>query len=145
MKHQKELDLTADQTSAIMSAMKAGGNTFLELSWKQSSQQENLGQILKSEKVDSAAAMDQFGKMLSLEDEMKRSRFRCLIDVKNVLTPQQQQKLSELDKQNVPPPQPGKYADPTQVGPPPPPPPGQTQPGENPRQPRPGNRGVDSL
>jgi Spy/CpxP family protein refolding chaperone len=46
--------------------------------------------------VDEAGALAQVDKVLGMEREVKRAQISLLIEIKNLLTPAQQQKLFDL-------------------------------------------------
>jgi Spy/CpxP family protein refolding chaperone len=62
-----------------------------------------LAQLLQPPKVDEAAALAQVDKVLGMEREVKRAQISLLIEIKNLLTPPQQQKLFDLRKKSVAP------------------------------------------
>jgi Spy/CpxP family protein refolding chaperone len=52
--------------------------------------------LLRLPRVDETAALAQVDKVLGMEREVKRAQVSLLIQIKNLLTPAQQQRLFEL-------------------------------------------------
>lgn len=75
---------------------------FTDLQWQQSAQVETLEALCGKQPVDEKAVLAQFDKLLALESEIKRLHLASLIRVKNILTPEQQTRLRELDRQGRP-------------------------------------------
>ena len=59
-----------------------------------------LTELLRQPRVDEAAALAQVDKVLGMEREVKRAQISLLIQIKNLLTPAQQQKLFDLRSKN---------------------------------------------
>jgi Spy/CpxP family protein refolding chaperone len=69
---------------------------FLDLQWDMQAEAGKLAQLLRLPRIDEAAALAQVDKVLAMEREVKRAQISLLIEIKNLLTPEQQQKLIEL-------------------------------------------------
>jgi Spy/CpxP family protein refolding chaperone len=59
-----------------------------------------LAQLLRASRIDESAAIAQADKVLGMEREVKKAQLSLLIRIKNLLTPAQQDKLTELRRNN---------------------------------------------
>jgi Spy/CpxP family protein refolding chaperone len=98
MRYQKDLGLTPDQQKTIKSEMVKFAEHKTELRWDQSIQKGMLADLLKEAKPDEKAILAQTEKVLKIENDLKLSTLGMLIGIKNALTPEQQTKMSELQK-----------------------------------------------
>ena len=107
MHFQTEIGLGDAQREALKEDMERAHPRFQELQQQLQKETENLGQLLKSERVDDKAALAQFDKIQSLERDIKRTHLALVIGLKNRLTADQQAKLRNLKTKYVaePPPQ----------------------------------------
>ncbi len=97
MRNQDAIALTQQQRDAISSAMTAAQQKLLALRWQIEAKGEAATPLFSADRVDSAPALAAAGEMMTLEDQMKQEHLSLLIAVKNVLTPEQQKKLRELE------------------------------------------------
>ena len=102
MRHQKEIGLTADQQKAIRAEMLKTAPKFMELQWQQSEEEEAMQALVKEGHPDEKAVLAQLDKLMSVENELKRVQLGNLVRIKNILTPEQQAKLTELKKKMEP-------------------------------------------
>ncbi len=98
MRHQKEIALTADQQSAIRAEMRETMGKFADLQWQQSTEEETLQTLVKQDRPDEKEVLAQLDKLLAVENDLKRTQLGMLVRIKNILTPEQQAKLTELKK-----------------------------------------------
>lgn len=96
MLHQRAIGLTADQQQALRTAVKESQGEFTDLQWQQQTEVEALHEIVKQEHPDEKAALAQLDKLLTIENKIKRTQFALALRIKNILTPEQQQKLRAL-------------------------------------------------
>jgi Spy/CpxP family protein refolding chaperone len=101
MRHQKEIVLTADQQKAIRAEMLDAAPKFMDLQWRQSDEEEAMQALLKEAHPDEKAVLAQLDKVLAIENDLKRLQLGNLVRIKNILTPEQQAKLTELRNMNV--------------------------------------------
>lgn len=99
MQHQRAIGLKEDQQGAIRAEMQRAMSRFTDLQWQQSAEAETMQALLAAQPVDEKAALAQFDKLITIETEVKRLHLATLIKVKNVLTPEQQTQLGELERQ----------------------------------------------
>jgi len=100
MRNQKAIDLTSDQQGTIRSEMAKAMPRFTELQWQLSAEEENLEALVRSGSPDEKQILAQFDKLMLVESELKRVRFALLVRLRAILTPEQQQKLEDLKKQD---------------------------------------------
>ena len=96
-----ELKLTGEQKSALKQDLEQARAGFDEKEKKVRQEAEALAEILKQPKVDEAAAVAQLDKVLAAEEVVKKARLLAMLRAKNILTPEQQQKLAELRKEHL--------------------------------------------
>ncbi len=94
MRHADAIRLSDEQKAAIRSAMPQVGKSADRE--RQSTEARKLEQLLKTDQVDETQAISQLNKLLEVEDDFKRRQLRTLIQIKNILTPEQRLKIEEL-------------------------------------------------
>ncbi len=98
MRHQKELGLTADQQTAIRAEMQKTAAKLADLQWQQSAEDETMQALLKQEHPDEGEILAQLDKVMAVENDLRRAQVGNLVRLKNILTPEQQAKLTELKR-----------------------------------------------
>ena len=96
MRHQRDIELTAEQRTAITEAIKKTQGQVLEIQWQLEDEQQQLTNLLKAAHVDEQAALAQVERVMSAEQQLKKQHLTLLIRIKNQLTTAQQEKLAEL-------------------------------------------------
>lgn len=99
MRHQRDLGLSAEQRTAVTRAIQDFQHKTVELQWNMQDQTQRLAELLDKPAVDQAAALAQLDEVLKVEREVKRAHIGLLVQLKNLLTPEQQAKLSTLREQ----------------------------------------------
>ena len=112
MENQQELALTPAQADGIKQAMNRTQQELLDVQWRLDADSEALGKLLATDHVDEAAVLAKLDQVTAIEQQVKRINFTLLVEIKNLLTPDQQAKLRTLMQR------PGAAPG----GPPPPPP-----------------------
>jgi Spy/CpxP family protein refolding chaperone len=102
MQHRRELGLTDEQKVAIRAESLKASTRFIELQWKMQDEMEAMVTLMKGTTVDEQKALAQLDKVLSLEQEVKRTQLGLSIRIKNLLTAEQQLKLQDLHPQPTP-------------------------------------------
>ena len=96
MRFQRRLDVTAEQRDLISQKVSELQADVLDLQW----QLEDAGQALidevSSDSVDVDAAMTHFGRVVEIETSIKRNHIRMLLEVRNILNPEQRRMLAEI-------------------------------------------------
>lgn len=103
MRNQQAVGLSTEQQETIRDATQKAAPRFSELQWKLSAEEESLQNLIKGHEGESEKVLTQFDKVLQIENEMKRLQFGLLLAIKNVLTPEQQAKLTEIKERERPP------------------------------------------
>jgi Spy/CpxP family protein refolding chaperone len=96
MQHQSEIGLQDSQRAALTSAIQQAQSKFMDTQWKLSAEGEKMGRLLQGPQVDEAAVLDEVDRILNLEREIKRAQVGLMVRIKNMLTPAQQAKLSDI-------------------------------------------------
>jgi len=102
MAHQTAINLTDHQRTAVQEAILAAQVKFLTLQFRMSAEAEKLQVLLSAPTADEAKVLAQVDQVLTLEREVKKTQIALLIRIKNQLTPDQQEQLSKLRKQDPP-------------------------------------------
>ena len=90
MEHQDSLKLTDAQRNAIQSDAQIAQEHFMSEQWRLAAASEKLVALLKQSHIDQSKALAQLDSVLDLERAIKRTQLTLMIEVKNVLTPDQQ-------------------------------------------------------
>jgi Spy/CpxP family protein refolding chaperone len=96
MQHQSEIGLQDSQRASLTSAIQQAQSKFMDMQWKLSAEGEKMGRLLRGTQVDEAAVLDEVDRILNQEREIKKAQISLMVRIKNMLTPQQQAKLSEI-------------------------------------------------
>jgi Spy/CpxP family protein refolding chaperone len=96
MQYHQQISLTADQSKSLRDAIQQAQAKFLDMQWDMQSEKEKLVLLLKARPVDESAVLAQLDKVLDREREIKKTQISLLIRIKNQLTAEQQNKLTEL-------------------------------------------------
>jgi Spy/CpxP family protein refolding chaperone len=96
MQHQSEIGLQDSQRAALTSAIQQAQSKFMDTQGKLSAEGEKMGRLLQGPQVDEAAVLDEVDRILNLEREIKRAQVGLMVRIKNMLTPAQQAKLSDI-------------------------------------------------
>jgi Spy/CpxP family protein refolding chaperone len=95
MKHQRDIKLTDEQRAKITEAIKTTQGKVLELQWKMEDEQQKLTELLEAERINADTALAQADVVMDTERKVKKEHLTLLIQIKNLLTPEQQKTLRE--------------------------------------------------
>ena len=98
MSHSLELGLDDVQKTAIKNEVQNVQGKFVDLQFALQGESEKMIRLLQEKPVDETKVLAEVDRILALEKDIKKMQVSLLIRVKNVLTPAQQAKLSELQK-----------------------------------------------
>jgi Spy/CpxP family protein refolding chaperone len=96
IEHRQDIGLDEAQSKALKDAVQQAQARFLDLQWDMQTETGKLAHLLQAPRIDEAAALAQADKVLGMETTVKKAQLSLLIRIKNLLTPEQQQKLTEL-------------------------------------------------
>ncbi len=96
MQHRRAIDLQRDQRDAITEAIQELQSHVVSLQWELLDQTQALVEVLAGPRADEGTVLDKIDAVLAAEARIKRSQMTLLVRIKNILTPQQQDRLSEL-------------------------------------------------
>ena len=96
MRHHHEVGLTSAQRKVITEAIHDTQGRVVELEWSMQDEARKLTDLLAAERVDTETALAQVGRVLDLEEQVKKAHLGLLIRIKNALDPEQQRRLAEL-------------------------------------------------
>ncbi len=94
MQHQQDIALRPEQRAAITKAIQDFQTKVVDLQWKMQDQSQRLVTLLQKPTVDQTAALAQVDDVLGVEREVKRAHLTLLIQIKNTLSAEQQEKLA---------------------------------------------------
>lgn len=98
MQNGEAIGLTDEQKDFIIAEIHKAQDRFSELQLKLQAEVEAAGVLLKQVRVDEAAAVAQFDKVLNQERAIKRAQLALVVAIKNKLTAEQQARLREIKK-----------------------------------------------
>ena len=98
LNHAQELGLDDVQRKGIRAEIQRTQPKFLEFQLDLQAEVEKMTQVLQEKPVDEAKVMTQLDRVLALEKSAKRTQIALLVRIKNLLTPEQQTKMSVLQK-----------------------------------------------
>lgn len=98
LQNQIALGLTDEQLEAIKKMINETHSQVLDYQTELQRLSEQLRGILDSPTVDEAAALETAGRAMQLESEVKKAHLSLAIRIKNLLTPEQQEKLRAMRK-----------------------------------------------
>jgi len=96
MESQARLKLTQEQAEAIRARTDEFQQSISQQEWNLEGKTQDLVLLVAEEDVDVAQTLALFDEILDLEAQIKRSHLHLLIDLKNLLTPEQQGVLEEI-------------------------------------------------
>ncbi len=96
MQYRQEINLTAVQSKSLRDEIQKAQTKFLDMQFDMQAEKEKLVLLLKARPVDESAVLAQLDKVLDREREIKKTQIALLIRIKNQLTAEQQNKLTEL-------------------------------------------------
>jgi Spy/CpxP family protein refolding chaperone len=96
LEHTAELNLTAEQKTAIRGEVKNTQSKFTDLQFQLQDEMQALHGQLSQPKTDEAKAMAQLDKALDVERQIKRLHVGMMIRIKNQLTAEQVDKLHKM-------------------------------------------------
>jgi len=94
--HQQEIGLDEMQRQSLRSEMQKAQKKFVDLQFELQGETEKMLQLLEERPVDESRVLGQADRILALEKEIKKTHLTLLVRVKNLLTREQQAKLSEI-------------------------------------------------
>jgi Spy/CpxP family protein refolding chaperone len=98
MRYQQGITLQDAQRTRIIAEMSQAQAKFTEIQWTMSGEEEKLERLLQEPAPGEQAVIAQMDRILSLEQNLKRTQMVLLVRVKNILTPEQQTTLSRLQR-----------------------------------------------
>jgi Spy/CpxP family protein refolding chaperone len=96
MQHRQTIDLTREQWTRISESIRELQRNVVDLEWDMLEASQTLVELLDRPRVDEAAALEQVDRVLTTERMIKRAQLALLITIKNILTPEQQDRLRSL-------------------------------------------------
>ncbi|MFQ5569218.1 MAG: Spy/CpxP family protein refolding chaperone [Rhodothermales bacterium] len=96
MQHQRAINLTDAQKQTIKEATLEAQALFADIQWQLLDEMEALQALVKKERVNETALLDQLDEILALEHQIKRGQLKLVVRIKNTLTPEQQEQLQDL-------------------------------------------------
>ena len=96
MQNQRAIGLTEAQANEIKGHVQQAQAIFTDIQWTIQRDMEIFVEMLSKESIDEGPALEQLGKILMQEAQVKRTRLTLALRIKNVLTADQQQKLRAI-------------------------------------------------
>jgi Spy/CpxP family protein refolding chaperone len=96
MQHRRAIGLTDEQRDAISQMIQDLQGRVVRLQWELLDEVERLTEITSATRIDLDRSLDQVGRVLDTENEIKRAHLEMLVRIKNLLTREQQTTLERL-------------------------------------------------
>jgi Spy/CpxP family protein refolding chaperone len=96
MQNQEAINLTETQRNSISKEMQEAQSEFMSVQWGLSKETGKIKSLLEKEKPSEQDVLDQFEKIVALENKIKRKQIILLIRIKNLLSHEQQEKLQKI-------------------------------------------------
>lgn len=96
MQYRAELDLDPEQQETLRAELKRAQATVFDLKWQMREEGEALAGILKQTPIDETELLEQAGKVMTLEQQIKKTHLTLLARLKNMLSERQLEMLKEL-------------------------------------------------
>ncbi len=96
MQHRRAIDLTDRQRDEITRVIKDLQGQVVSMQWDLREQADALATELNKPRVDLDRALDRMSRVLQTEGKIKQARLTLLVRIKNILTPDQQERLRKL-------------------------------------------------
>ena len=96
MQHARAINLDDRQRAAITKLIEQLQGRAVALQWQLAEQAQALKQTLSRTMVDQDRALDQMNRVLEIEKAIKKAHLEMLIQIKNLLRPEQQAELTRL-------------------------------------------------
>jgi len=96
LRHAREVGLTTEQRRTITDELKKAQSELAPLQIDLSTAGLELLELLDRSRVDEAAALAKTGEVLQVERDVKKRQMVLLIRIKNVLSPEQQERLRAI-------------------------------------------------
>jgi Spy/CpxP family protein refolding chaperone len=100
MRHQEEIGLSEDQRSKLVHVTQEMQSDLVPLQFEMGQAAGKLREALAVPRIDEAKAGDLADRLMGLETKIKRRHLTTMIQIKNVLTPEQQDRLRALREQD---------------------------------------------
>lgn len=96
LRHQDAIELTDTQRERISADIRKTQKDLVDVQWDVDEASAALARLLDADTIDVDAAMAQAAKVMALEQRVKEQHLRLLIEIRNVLTPAQRERLEGL-------------------------------------------------
>ena len=96
LKHAQAIGLTAAQRRSILDELKTAQIALVPLQVDMTEPALELAELLEGSRVDEAKVMVKIDQVLRIENEVKKRQAVFVIRVKNILTPEQHNKLRAI-------------------------------------------------
>jgi Spy/CpxP family protein refolding chaperone len=100
MRHQEEIGLNQDQKSKLVREMQELQSDLVPLQFEMGEAAGKLREMLAAPRIDEDKAGPLADRLMGLETRIKRRHLTSMIHIKNVLTPEQQDRLKALREQD---------------------------------------------
>jgi Spy/CpxP family protein refolding chaperone len=98
MGHAMEIGLDDAQKTTIKNEVMKVQGRFTDLQFELQGESEKMIRLLQEKPVDETKVLAEVDRILAIEKEVKKMQVALLVRIKNVLSPQQQAKLTEIQK-----------------------------------------------
>lgn len=101
MSNQRAIGLQDPQRETIMQSVRYAQAVLGEMQMRMAGEMERLVELLRTPLIDSTAVLAQLDRVLMHEHQVKRTHIGMLIRIRNVLTPEQRERLQAIRAQHM--------------------------------------------
>jgi len=96
MQNQQAINLTEGQQNTISKEMQNAQSEFMTLQWNLQKEMEKFKLLVEKENLAETQVLEQMERMLAIENKIKKRQITLMVRIKNLLNPEQQDKLRKL-------------------------------------------------
>ncbi len=101
MRHYREIGLSTEQRATITEAIRILQSVVVDPQWSLMEVSQNLTELLEATPINEAQALSVIDQVFEAEAEIKRANMSALIRIKNALTQEQRDRLTELRRPRI--------------------------------------------
>lgn len=99
MRFANDINLSDKQKNDIKEAIKTTESNAIDIRWDMREEAEHLIRLSSGTSLDAGELLAQADKVMTLEKDVKLAQLGLLIEIKNILNPDQQEQLQQLRPQ----------------------------------------------
>ncbi len=94
----REISLTEEQRKALIAELQSAQSDLVPLEFEAQEAQEALSRLARENRLDEESVLHQAHRVMDLEAEVRARHLVLLVRIKNLLTPEQQRRIQEIQR-----------------------------------------------